>query len=390
MKKSEIVEGCCYTIDPTIEGLDFIEEEVNQGHLLKNKGRPYMVVFCNRKDSLVWVAPLSSRYQKYQKFCEQEKLKYGSPKSYLIVRNWRDKNAILLSNAFPVLPKYIQSPYVNTGRNIPIHSSIVRKTQAMLSKKIFLLQQNNNKVFWGDVNNIRKGFEKLDFRHFNELSVKEQKKVVYHNYMEYLDDCKTEKEYKAALRRIYTSLYSRTDISFNPNTLEKRVYNSVKFGLPLEEIKKNNPFYKHLSSREVYVISKELEKRKVQYSAVIKQDGEGQITVQRKDGNTLTRLINTNRNNISNINRKLELDSAHPEKYLQIACKMEDALMICSRFDGYDVPYSCSFYDGKTARLTVRKENSIDLQHAMKKFDVFAKIQPMQQMASQNMQSLTL
>ena len=39
------------------------------------------------------------------------------------------------------------------------------------------------------------------------------------------------------------------------------------------------PFYKRLSSREVYVISKELEKRKVQYSAVIRQDGEGQITV---------------------------------------------------------------------------------------------------------------
>lgn len=389
MKKSEIVEGCCYTIDPTIEGLDFIKEEVNQGHLLKNKGRPYMVVFCNRKDSLVWVAPLSSRYQKYQKFCEQEKLKYGSPKSYLIVSNWRDKNAILLSNAFPVLPKHIQSPYVNTGKNIPIHSSIVRKAQAMLSKKIYLTQ-NNKKAFWSDVNNIRNEFEKLDFRHFNELSVKEQQRVIYHNYWGYLDAYKTEKGYKAALTRIYTSLHGRTDISFNPNTLEKRLYNSVKFGLPLEEIKKGDPFYKHLSSREVYVISKELEKRKVQYSAVIKQDGEGQITVQRKDGNTLTRLINTNRNNINNINRKLELDSAHPEKYLQIACKMEDALMICSRFDGYDVPYSCSFYDGKTARLTVRKENSIDLQHAMKKFDVFAKIQPMQQMASQNMQSLTL
>lgn len=390
MKKSEIVEGCCYKLDPVIENLDFIKKEIDSGHLLKNKGRPYMVVFCNKEDSTIWVAPLSSKYPKYQKFYEQEKLKYGSPRSYLLVNNWQNKNAILLSNAFPVLPKHIQSSYVNTGRNIPIHSSILRKAQALLSKKICLLQQNNNKVFWGDVNNIRKGFEKLDFRHFNELSVKEQKKVVYHNYMEYLDDCKTEKEYKAALRRIYTSLYSRTDISFNPNTLEKRVYNSVKFGLPLEEIKKNNPFYKHLSSREVYVISKELEKRKVQYSAVIKQDGEGQITVQRKDGNTLTRLINTNRNNISNINRKLELDSARPEKYLQIACKMEDALMICSRFDGYDVPYSCSFYDGKTARLTVQKENSIDLQHAMKKFDVFAKIQPMQQTTSQNMQALTL
>ena len=164
----------------------------------------------------------------------------------------------------------------------------------------------------------------------------------------------------------------------------------MKMGLPLGEIKKGKPFYKRLSSREVYVISKELEKRKVQYSAVIRQDGEAQITLQRKDGNTLTRLINTNRNNISGINRKLEPDSNSPEKYVQIACKMEDALMICSRFDGYDVPYNCSFFEGKTAQLTVEKKNLIELQHAMKKFDVFAKIQPMQQTASQNMQSLTL
>ncbi len=34
---------------PTIEGLDFIKEEINQGHLLKNKGRPYMVVFLIEK-----------------------------------------------------------------------------------------------------------------------------------------------------------------------------------------------------------------------------------------------------------------------------------------------------------------------------------------------------
>lgn len=47
MKKSEIVEGCCYKLAPVIENLDFIKKEIDSGHLLKNKGRPYMVVFCN-------------------------------------------------------------------------------------------------------------------------------------------------------------------------------------------------------------------------------------------------------------------------------------------------------------------------------------------------------
>lgn len=47
MKKSEIVEGCCYKLAPVIENLDFIKKEIDSGHLLKNKGRLYMVVFCN-------------------------------------------------------------------------------------------------------------------------------------------------------------------------------------------------------------------------------------------------------------------------------------------------------------------------------------------------------
>lgn len=47
MKKSEIVEGCCYKLAPVIENLDFIKKEIDSGHLLKNKGQPYMVVFCN-------------------------------------------------------------------------------------------------------------------------------------------------------------------------------------------------------------------------------------------------------------------------------------------------------------------------------------------------------
>ena len=58
MKKSEIVEGCCYKLAPVIENLDFIKKEIDSGHLLKNKGRPYMVVFCNKEDSTIWVAPL--------------------------------------------------------------------------------------------------------------------------------------------------------------------------------------------------------------------------------------------------------------------------------------------------------------------------------------------
>ena len=47
MKKSEIVEGCCYKLAPVIENLDFIKKEIDSGHLLKNKGQPYKVVFCN-------------------------------------------------------------------------------------------------------------------------------------------------------------------------------------------------------------------------------------------------------------------------------------------------------------------------------------------------------
>lgn len=389
MKKAEITEGNCYRLSRKIDEIPHIKREINEGRFLMNKSRPYAVVFNSPNDDFIWVAPLTSNEQKYKTYIEYEENKYGCAKSYVMTNCSGQIDAVSLSNAFPVLSKYIKEPYEKNNEHISLESSELLELQSLLTEKI-RLSNRGGKPFWSDVKKIRKAFLNLEFKKFKDLSLEEQKKVVYHCYNEYLEMLDTAQEYKNALHKIYASLQRRDDVFFNPYTLEKRTYKIMKMGLPLVEIKKGKPFYKRLSSREVYVISKELEKRKVQYSAVIRQDGEGQITVQRKDGNTLTRLINTNRNNISNINRKLELDSAHPEKYLQIACKMEDALMICSRFDGYDVPYSCSFYDGKTARLTVRKENSIDLQHAMKKFDVFAKIQPMQQMASQNMQSLTL
>lgn len=389
MKKAEITEGNCYRISRSVENIPLLKREINEGRFIMNKGRPYVVVLNSPNDDFIWVAPLTSNEKKYEDYIQYEKERYNSAKSYIITNCSGQPNAISLSNAFPVLPKYIKEPYMKNNKHMSLDNSELLESQSLLTEKI-KLSNRGLKPFWSDVKKVRKAFLNLEFKKFKDLSLEEQKKVVYHCYNEYLETLDTAQEYKNALHKIYASLQRRDDVFFNPYTLEKRTYKIMKMGLPLVEIKKGKPFYKRLSSREVYVISKELEKRKVQYSAVIRQDGEGQITVQRKDGNTLTRLINTNRNNISGINRKLELDSNSPEKYVQIACKMEDALMICSRFDGYDVPYNCSFFEGKTAQLTVEKKNLIELQHAMKKFDVFAKIQPMQQMASQNMQSLTL
>ena len=389
MKRAEITEGNCYRISRSVDSIPLLKKEINEGRFIMNKGRPYVVVFNSTNDDFIWVAPLTSNEQKYRSYIKLEEEKYHNAKSYIITSCGDKNSAISLSNAFPVLPKYIKEPCIQNKQKLFVSKSVLEKSQDLLSEKINM-SNKGVKAFWSDVKKIRKAFLNLEFKKFKDLSLEEQKKVVYHCYNEYLETLDTAQEYKNALHKIYASLQRRDDVFFNPYTLEKRTYKIMKMGLPLGEIKKGKPFYKRLSSREVYVISKELEKRKVQYSAVIRQDGEGQITVQRKDGNTLTRLINTNRNNISGINRKLELDSNSPEKYVQIACKMEDALMICSRFDGYDVPYNCSFFEGKTAQLTVEKKNLRELQHAMKKFDVFAKIQPMQQTASQNMQSLTL
>lgn len=87
---------------------------------------------------------------------------------------------------------------------------------------------------------IRKAFLNLEFKKFKDLSLEEQKKVVYHCYNEYLETLDTAQEYKNALHKIYASLQRRDDVFFNPYTLEKRTYKIMKMGLPLGEIKKEN------------------------------------------------------------------------------------------------------------------------------------------------------
>ena len=230
MKRAEITEGNCYRISRSVDSIPLLKKEINEGRFIMNKGRPYVVVFNSPNDDFIWVAPLTSNEQKYRSYIKLEEEKYHNAKSYIITSCGDKNSAISLSNAFPVLPKYIKEPCIQNKQKLFVSKSVLEKSQDLLTEKINM-SNKGVKAFWSDVKKIRKAFLNLEFKKFKDLSLEEQKKVVYHCYNEYLETLDTAQEYKNALHKIYASLQRRDDVFFNPYTLEKRTYKNYENGL---------------------------------------------------------------------------------------------------------------------------------------------------------------
>lgn len=102
-------------------------------------GRPHICIGASH-NALLWMAPISSRVEKYEREIAWQRQKYGSCDKVQIVRLSTGKRAALVQNIIPCTPRYVDGKYINlqTGTVEKIDQADLRRVCISARKLIVL------------------------------------------------------------------------------------------------------------------------------------------------------------------------------------------------------------------------------------------------------------
>lgn len=110
MDRKFVRENCLYFVSNNF--FDLVDDD----YLKRNKdttSRPHYFPFEDTKTGLLWLIPCSSRIEKYEKIIEDRKSKNKPHNHIQIITVSGKKQAFLFQDMFPVLPEYIDKPYIS-------------------------------------------------------------------------------------------------------------------------------------------------------------------------------------------------------------------------------------------------------------------------------------
>lgn len=130
-------------------------QRVTDKYLMQNKEngnyRPTFYCLKDSKTHLLWMIPLSSKYNKFKKVYDKQLQKYG--KCHTIVLDEFDNKpaAFLIQNAFPITEKYLDHIHTRNQTPIPIQKNthlLVKKN----FKKLYALHKKGFNTFFTNIN----------------------------------------------------------------------------------------------------------------------------------------------------------------------------------------------------------------------------------------------
>ena len=129
-------------------------EKVKDDKLMKNKEngnfRPTFYCLKDSKTSLLWVVPLSSQVDKYQKIVDKQIQKYGKSLGIYIDIFDGKSNAFLLQNMFPITEKYLHHIHTRNGNPVPVKPAIQQEIKDRI-QKIRNMTAHGRKVVFPDI-----------------------------------------------------------------------------------------------------------------------------------------------------------------------------------------------------------------------------------------------
>jgi len=119
--------------------------------LMQNKenGQYRPTYFCikDNSTSLLWVVPMSTRYEKYQQIAEKQSTKYGKSLG-IVLGEYDGKRAVfLVQNMFPITEKYLDHIHTRNGNPVPVKHSLQETIKSHVQKARLLLSKGKNVVF---------------------------------------------------------------------------------------------------------------------------------------------------------------------------------------------------------------------------------------------------
>lgn len=221
---------------------DFFKK-INDPFLKQNYSetkRPHFFAFKDEKTNLFWMVPCSSKIEKFEKILENKK-KFNKPTdSIKIVTIQKKKTALLFQDMFPVIEKYIESPYIVLKAPFYISNRNTLEDVIVSSKKIKKLINMNIKLTptSPDVFRIKKiMLEELN----NDKKMVPIEKPSIHEKAKMVDHLKNNGIISSEINDLFMNDFSISDFKSACSTL---IYNDK---LKISENIKNSGFTPNLS-----------------------------------------------------------------------------------------------------------------------------------------------
>lgn len=147
----KLIEGYVYHIKD--EYFDIAKDP----KLMQNKEngtyRPTYYGLPDKNTGLLWVVPMSTRIEKYQRHYDKQISKYG--KSLTIVLGDYDgkSSAFLLQNMFPITEYYISHIHTKKGNPVPVNHNLQTIIRSNMSQ-IHRLIKRGVRIVFPDVNRL--------------------------------------------------------------------------------------------------------------------------------------------------------------------------------------------------------------------------------------------
>jgi hypothetical protein len=150
-------EGNVYHISDDYFAL--LEQHNLSEYLMKNKensvSRPTYYCFKDGNSDLLWMVPMSSRYDKFERIRNGIIAKRGKCDTIVLGEYGGQKAAFLIQNMFPILPRFISHEHTIRGNIVPVHSAIAKEVDRKAERAIFLLEKRKVKIVFPDIHGIK-------------------------------------------------------------------------------------------------------------------------------------------------------------------------------------------------------------------------------------------
>lgn len=153
MDEKNVKQGYVYHIK------DSYFDVANDDKLMRNyEGGAYRpTYFClkDEKTGLLWVVPMSSKIEKYQRIIDKDVEKHGKCLKIFVGEYANRQNAFLFQNMFPILPKYIDHVHMIQHNPVPVS----QKLQVILDRyfrDVMRIHRRGFKIVFPDIARLEK------------------------------------------------------------------------------------------------------------------------------------------------------------------------------------------------------------------------------------------
>lgn len=132
---------------------------VNDDKLMVNKERgQYRPTYYCEKDSssgIIWVVPMSTRYEKFEREYNKKIEKYGRCNTIVLGNYDGKKAAFLIQNMFPITEKYLDHIHTRNGNPVPVSNKLKEEIGKRV-KEVRALMKRGYKITFPDIMRLEK------------------------------------------------------------------------------------------------------------------------------------------------------------------------------------------------------------------------------------------